>query len=222
MSNIKALIYKYKHNNTTYFVEGYDETTMRTCLEQKLGIESGTLTKGVSPNYTKELKRIWDKNDKAFYLTLKKEETTDESSLKKHKQDRHALYELDLLLSEDMGFIGGLNDIVIKSLDLNLILWTQSNKGYPMAYSVEGSKLQHQTDKIYRFGKLSAAYWYVRNRLIERELAEVNYKGKTITNLEMCDSFIAGFGSANIHLDKNKCLSGTMQHVNHLPLEFVK
>ena len=228
---LKATIFKYKHGNTTYFAEGYEEQQIRTHLETKLGIPVGTLLKGTAPDFNKELKRIWDKNDNEYYLTLRKEDTVSETDLKKKKQERHTLYELELLLKEDPVFLGGVNDILIKDPANNTLMWAQgfisekpSGKGFPMVYTFQGSTNSDMTDKTYRFKRVSGAYWYVRGQLIEQNLADLAYKGKRVdelTNLEMCDSFVAGFGNADI-VAKDSGLLVHRSHALNVPLELLK
>jgi hypothetical protein len=228
---LKAMIFKYKWNNVVYYAEGYDEAQMRACLEVKLGISAGTLLKGVAPDFNKELKRIWDKNDKDYFLTLRKEDTVSEVDLKKKKQERHTLYELELLLKEDPVFLGGVNDILIKDPANAVLMWAQgfisekpSGKGFPMVYTFQGSTQSDMTDKTYRFRRISGAYWYVRNQLIEHQLGDLAYRGKKVeelTNLEMCDSFVAGFGNADI-VGVDGGLLVRREHTSHLPLDLLK
>jgi len=228
---LKATIFKYKHVDKIYFAEGYEETQIRTHLEAKLGIPVGTLLKGTAPDFNKELKRIWDKNDNEYYLTLRKEDTVSETELKKKKQERHTLYELELLLKEDPTFLGGVNDILIKDPANNVLMWSQgfisekaSGKGFPMVYTFQGSTNSDMTDKTYRFKRISGAYWYVRGQLIEQNLADLAYRGKRVdelTNLEMCDSFVAGFGNADI-VGVDGGLLVRRSHALNVPLELLK
>jgi hypothetical protein len=187
---MKPLIFAYKHNNITYYAEGYTEESIRFSVEKKLNLQQGTLQKGRKPDYNKELKEIWNKNNPKMRLLLTKEQTTSKDEIDNNKKKQHCLYELDLLLSEDKAFLSGINDITITDSNLEVKLYP--NTGHVMAY--EG-KLKNVND-IYRFPNgISDAYRHVRKNIINLGLGNELYKKSEITNLEMCDSMICGYSN---------------------------
>ena len=227
---MKALIYKYFFNKKTYYAEGYEEEDIRSSLEKHLKVTTGSLKKGVVPSYRKELIRIWDpkETNSVFTLTLNKRDTTSNEKLSDYKTKQHVLYELNLLLKEDINFLNGINDIVTTNANNEVKLWYKHNvyktnkngetyideKGYDMCYSFKGSTDDIDTSKIYRFKNLSKAYWYVRNQLIKFGLDDKTYKRSSCTNLEICDSFITGFGNADIYKSYSKLDGETVEDLS--------
>lgn len=195
---MKAFIYAYQVNDTTYYAEGYNEKDVRSKLEEKLNLQKDSLSKGKRPDFNKELKRIWNPKDKKFYLTLTKVDTTNEKKLADIKAKKNALYELELLLKEDKRFLSGVNEPTIANMSMKakkvsgFDFSMYNNTGYEMCYNNPDGDV----DDVYRFKKLTDAYWHVRKNLIETEQSNDAYKkNPTITNIEICDSFIAGFGN---------------------------
>lgn len=204
---MRPKIYKYNYKGQTYYAEGYVESSIRLTLENYLQIIPGTLRKGESPDFNSELKLIWDKRNTTHVLTLNKEQTTSRDELKTFKRKQHCLYELRLLLKEDVKFLNGPQGHVIANEDNEVKFWNNlyiaddgSELGHKMCYSFQGSTDPDMTDKIYRFKNIAAAYHYVRNELIKYNIHDDKFN-KNFTNLEMCDSFIAGFGNADMYLD---------------------
>lgn len=197
---MKPFIYAYDHNGLTYYAEGFDEPSIRKAVETKLNIEQGSLPKGRRPDYNKELKEIWNKNNKKMKLFLTKEQTSSKDEIEHNKAKQHCLYELDLLLSEDSNFLSGINDILVKHPNSNVMMYP--NTGFNMCYS---SNLV-DNDLIYRFPKgIIDAYWYVRKNIIELGLNNSPYKRTDMTVLEACDSILAGFNSvAKVDFNKEK------------------
>lgn len=222
---MKALIFRYHYNNNSYYVEGYVEEEMRACLEKHLGIELGTLKQGIKPDVNRELKLIWNPKITTHKLTLNKEQTTDRSKLHDYKKKQHCLYELDLFLKQDESFLNGVNDIIITDPINEVEMWYRhgpSSSGYAMCYSFKGSKKPEATNLIYRFKSISAAYHYMRSELIKNGLADSLYKNKQITCLEMCDSFIAGFGNPDLARRKGSDVIFTKSISNNsFPIELV-
>lgn len=201
---MKVKIYRYKYNNKNYYAEGYDEANIRLTLENYLQVSPGTLKPGESPDFNTELKLIWDKRNTSHVLTLTKEQTTSREELKQFKEKQHCLYELGLLLKEDKNFLNGKQGHIIanefnqvKFLNCKIVLPDGREIGEEICYSFQGSEESYMTDRIYRFTSLANAYKYVRSELIRLNLANEMYN-KNFTNLEMCDSFIAGFGNADL------------------------
>lgn len=206
---MKVKIYRYKYNNKTYYAEGYDEVNIRLTLENYLQVVPGTLSVGESPDFNTELKLIWDKRNTSHVLTLTKEQTTSRDQLKLYKDKQHCIYELGLLLKEDKAFLNGLQGHIIanegnqvKFLNCKMVKSNGDEIGHEICYSFQGSSDPDMTDRIYRFRNLASAYKYVRSELVRLELSEGMYN-KNFTNLEMCDSFIAGFGNADLFLLDN-------------------
>jgi hypothetical protein len=177
---MKAFIFAYDIEGKTYYGEGYNEEDVRKAIAKSLNLSS--VPKGRRPDFNKELKRIWDKKDKKYFLTVQKENTIS----KEKQKEIHNIK----ILKEDKKFLSGVNDIIIAQENLEFHLY--NNTGHIMCY---GNPNGINNDDIYRFKKLSDAYWYVRNNLIKYNLHNKSYKKTELTNLEMCDSFIAGFGN---------------------------
>jgi len=201
---MKVKIYRYKYNNKNYYAEGYEESNIRLTLENYLQVVPGTLSQGESPDFNTELKLIWDKRNTSHVLTLTKEQTTSREQLKGFKEKQHCIYELNLLLREDKHFLNGFQGHVIanegnqvKFLNCKIIKPNGEEIGHEICYSFAGSTDSDMTDRIYRFRNLATAYKYVRSELIRLGLDELLYN-RNFTNLEMCDSFIAGFGNADL------------------------
>ena len=202
---MKAKIYKYHHNDKTYYAEGYDEKDIRNSLESHLNLKDNTLEEGKSPDFKNELKLIWDKSNTTHKLTLNKYNTTPKKKIRLHKQKSQCLHDLDRLLREDVKFLEeNYNDEVISNKNNHIIYIntkdiTFDNKevGYTIFHSINGDK---DISKAYRFPSLADAYKYVRSQLVKLDLADKLYKKTQLTNLEMCDSFIAGFGSGEVLL----------------------
>lgn len=206
---MKPLIFSYVHNGNTYYAEGYDENVIREALEKKLGLNENTLKRGRKPNFETELKRIWDKKDKEFFLSLTKEQTTNQEEIENNRRRQHCLYELDLLLKEDQNFLSGINDLVLIDQTNNVELYY--NTGHIMSY--RNSKKDNNI--IFRFKQMSDAYWHVRKNIIDLDLQDIKYKKTEVTNLEMCDSFIAGFGNSTQPIDINN------KSTRELPIGFL-
>lgn len=197
---MKAIIYKYRYNRKFYYAEGYDEETIRTCLERKLNLEEGSIEPGIKPDYYRELKRIWNKSDTRYKLTLRKEETTNQEELQSFKSKQHCLYELDLFLKHDMTFLSGINDTVKNNPSNRIEMYykhgpEESEIGYDMAYSFKGIAHHQNCDTVYRFPKWPNAYSHIRSSLIKLGIADESYKNTDLTNMDMCDSTTAGFGN---------------------------
>ena len=201
---MRPKIYKYQHNNETYYAEGYEETSIRLTLENYLRLKSGSLLEGKSPDFKTELQLIWDRRNTTHVLTLKKEQTTSRKQLSLFKQKQHCVYELRLLLSENETFISGTQGDVIANENNNVKFWNskyiKSNGdevGWEMCYSFQDSTDPSETEKIYRFKNIHLAYDYVRSEIIKLGIEEEPFN-KNFTNLEMCDSFTAGFGNPDL------------------------
>jgi hypothetical protein len=187
---MKPLIFAYEHNNKTYYAEGFNEESIRKAVEVKLNLPSNTLQKGRKPDYNRELKEIWNRNNKNMTLLLNKDQTTPKEEVDLNKKKQHCMYELDLLLREDKDFLSGVNDNVVMDSTLEVKLYP--NTGYIMAYWTKAG----DNDKIYRFyNGITDAYWYVRNNIINLGISDWQYKKTNCTVLEMCDSMITGFNN---------------------------
>ena len=201
---MRPKIYRYQHNSKTYYAEGYNEGNVRVTLESYLQIPKDSLKPGTAPDFKTELKLIWDKRNKTHTLTLRKEQTTSREQLQSFKRKQHCLYELKLLLKEDVNFLNGHQGHVIAD-ELNEVKFWNSKYitddgreiGHEMCYSFKGSTEPNMTNRIYRFKNLGTAYNHVRSNLIKYGLGDEKFN-RNFTNLEMCDSFISGFGSACI------------------------
>lgn len=187
---MKSIIFAYEHNNNTYYAEGFDEESIRKAIEKKLNLKPDTLTKGRKPDYNKELKEIWNKNNPAMKLFLTKDQTSSRDEIELNKKKQHCLYELDLFIKEDHKFLSGVNDKVVMEPNNEVRLYP--NTGHEMCYF---STLP-DNNKIYRFpnGAIDA-YWYIRNCITTLGISNWTYKKTNIGVLEICDSFIAGFNS---------------------------
>jgi hypothetical protein len=214
---MKPLIFAYKYDNVTYYAEGYTEEEIRRHVELKLNLQPNTLHRGRKPDYNKELKEIWNKNNKAMRLLLTKEQTSSKEDIEANKKKSHCLYELDLFLAEDKNFLSGVNDIMVNDPDLEIRLFP--NTGYAMAYYGKISDLNN----IYRFPRgIVDAYQHIRRTLVALNIADLNYKKTSISNVEMCDSMIAGFNSPNkVDLSNPKSNMNPKDHVI-LPLGMLK
>lgn len=202
---MKSKIYRYNYNDVDYYAEGYDEDNIRQSMEVYLQLDKDTLSKGISPNFEKELLLIWDKKNTTHYLTLNKRQTTSKDDLKLYKRKQSCLYELSELLKESVDFLeysyhryilSNKNDDVV-FMNSRYIKDDESQIGHIICYSYKGSTDLNMTNSIYRFKNLADAYKHVRFNLIDLGLDSMKYKKSELTNLEMCDSFIAGFGSAD-------------------------
>ncbi len=201
---MRPKIYKYQYSGKTYYAEGYDEESIRLTMENYLQLKSGTLKKGSSPDFKTELKLIWDRRNTTHVLTLKKEQTTSRKRLKSFKEKQHCIYELRLLLSENETFISGTQGHVIANEDNNVKFWNSkyikpdgTEVGIEMCYSFKDSTDFNDTANIYRFKNIHKAYEYVRSEIIRLDIQEERFN-KNFTNLEMCDSFLAGFGNPDL------------------------
>jgi len=202
---MRPKIYRYDYNGKTYYAEGYDETTIRTTLETYLRIQTSTLSVGKAPDFNTELKLIWDRRNTSHVLTLNKEQTTTREQLQVFKRKQHCIYELKLLLKESVNFLeNGHQGHVIANESNEVKFWNskyikddKTEIGHTICYSFRGSTDPDMTSRIYRFKNLGAAYKYVRNNLIRLQITEEPFN-RNFTNLEMCDSFISGFGSADL------------------------
>jgi hypothetical protein len=191
-----------------YYAEGYNEDTIRAAMETYLQIPANTLEAGKAPNFNSELKLIWDRRNTTHKLTLTKEQTTNRDQLALFKKKQHCLYELRLLLKEDVNFLenGRQGDVVADEKN-EVKFWNcryvkdDKEVGHSVCYSFRGSTDPDMISRIYRFRNLASAYKYVRNKLIRFELTDDPFN-RNFTNLEMCDSFIAGFGSAELSVVK--------------------
>ena len=201
---MKPKIYKYQHNEKTYYAEGYEEESIRLTLENYLRLPSNSLSKGKSPDFKTELKLLWDRRNTTHVLTLKKEQTTSRNKLNSFRKKQHCVYELRLLLSENQSFISGTQGDVIANENNNVKFWNSKyiktngdEVGWEMCYSFKESTDPSETSKIYRFKNIMKAYDYVRRQIIELGIEDEAFN-KNFTNLEMCDSFIAGFGNPDL------------------------
>jgi len=185
-----------------FYGEGYLEEDIRSSLEGHFKIKKGSLDKGLRPDYKNELVKLWDRNNKKYKLTLNKSQTTSKEKIYLYKKQQHVKYELKLLLSENNQFLTGTRGDVIADPE-NEVRFLNSkyitNDGYEVGdevcYSFRGSTELSDTCKIYRFHSMYDAYHYVRNQIIKFKLSDVKYN-KNFTCLEMCDSFITGFGNS--------------------------
>lgn len=201
---MRPKIYRYEYNKKVYYAEGYKEDSVRRTLELFLQLPNDTLLQGKAPDFNTELKLIWDKRNTTHVLTLTKEQTTSRQELKTFKKKQHCIYELRLLLREDINFLNGHQGHVIANEENEVKFWNSKyikddgvEIGYEMCYSFKGSTNSEMTDKIYRFKNLGTAYKYVRKNIIDLEIQDEFYN-RNLTNLEICDSFITGFGSADL------------------------
>lgn len=212
---MKPLIFAYEHNNKTYYAEGFNEESIRRAVESKLNLPSNTLSRGRKPDYNRELKEIWNRNNKNMNLFLNKEQTTPKEEIDVNKKKQHCMYELDLLLKEDKEFLAGINDMIVMDSGADVKLYP--NTGHIIPYSTRLPDIK----KIYRFGNgLSDAYWYIRNNIINLGIADWQYKKSNCTVLEMCDSMIAGFNSP-IKVDINNPNYDIKNHNRSLPLSLL-
>jgi len=208
---MRPKIYRYEYNGKVYYAEGYDEVIIRATLETYLQIIKDTLKVGRAPDFNTELKLIWDRRNTTHVLTLTKEQTTSREQLQLFKRKQHCLYELRLLLREDVNFLeNGHQGHVIANEENEVKFWNckyikddGKEIGHSICYSFQGSTDPDMTNRIYRFKNLGTAYKYVRNNLIRLKLGEESYN-RNITNLEACDSFIAGFGSAELQIVRDE------------------
>lgn len=212
---MRPKIYRYQHNGKRYYAEGYDEANIRLTLENYLQIVPGSLKPGAKPDFNTELKLIWDKRNTTHVLSLKKEQTTSKAQLQTFRKKQHCIYELKLLLKEDKTFLNGHQGHVIaneenevKFLNCKYIKDDGTEIGDTICYSFQGSTDPDMTSRIYRFGNIIAAYKYVRSELFKNNIQNENFN-KNITNLEACDSFISGFGSADLYLNNNNIIVKT-------------
>jgi hypothetical protein len=204
---MKAKIYKYTYNTKVYYAEGFEEANVKLTLENYLQIKPGSLDKGTAPDFNTELKLIWDKRIKTHVLTLTLDQTTSRAELSSFKKKQHCLYELMLLLREDKSYLNGFQGHVKANEANNVKYWNSkyikndgSEIGEEMCYSFRDSTDPDDIAQIYRFKNMFTAYNHVRAELIKYELADIKYNAN-FTNIEMCDSFIAGFGNADLYLD---------------------
>jgi len=209
---MRPKIYRYQHNEKRYYAEGYDEANVRLTLENYLQIVPGSLKPGAKPDFNTELKLIWDKRNTTHVLSLKKEQTTSRAQLQTFRKKQHCVYELRLLLKEDKTFLNGHQGHVIanednevKFLNCKYIKDDGTEIGDTVCYSFQGSTDPDMTSRIYRFKSLATAYKYVRNELFKYDIQDEAFN-KNITNLEVCDSFISGFGNADLYLDNNNIM----------------
>ncbi len=200
---MKALIYKFQVGNKTYFAEGFNEEDVILLLKSKLN--TSEIGKPFNPKPW-ELKRIWDKNDNEYYLTIS---CKDFPNIDKIKKQQHALHELRLLLKEDHKFLSGINNDVAHKLRIKFnenadFKYPETLKGwvFPIAFLDSNNKLDSNKktiDQAYRFPTLKSAYDHVRNQLIESGMSDVLSENKEFTYLEMCDSFWCGLGNKTKH-----------------------
>lgn len=224
---MKAKIFKYWWNKTVYYAEGFDEPTVRLCLENYLQIPQGSLKTGEKPDLEKELKLIWNKSNKTHKLTLTKEHTTSKEELQLQGKKMHCLYELKLLLKEDERFLSGVRGDIAADEENEVKFWGTkyihpdgSECGIEMCWSFQGSRSPEMTDRIYRFRNIGVAYRHIRYELIKYGLADdLCSFNKNFTNLEMCDSFITGFGNADMFREGENIHTRTPHKVNEKALK---
>ena len=120
---MKPKIYRYDYNETVYYAEGYTEEAVRRTLELYLQVPSETLDVGKAPDFNTELKLIWDRRIETHKLTLTKEQTTSRTELKLFKRKQHCVYELRLLLREDINFLNGHQGHIIANEENEVKFW---------------------------------------------------------------------------------------------------
>jgi hypothetical protein len=221
---MKSTIYKYTYNGKVHYAEGYNEPSIRTALENYLHITPGTLSVGVSPALS-ELKLIWDRSNKTHRLTLSKEQTTPREQLEQQRKKQHAIHELRQLLREDEKFLNGMQGHIIANEENEVRMWNSKvtfedgiDRGHEMCYTFRGSRDPDMTDSIYRFKRLSNAYKHVRSELIRLGIQDEMFN-KNFTTLEICDSFIAGFGNADLYQQGKDIMVKSQHQINQSALK---
>lgn len=210
---MKAKVFKLKIEKQAFLVEAFEETRAKEYLANKKNVDVSTIiVDKISPD---ELKLIWSKK---LQLFATKEQTSNSAEIKANKDKVTVLYDLERLLKEDNRFLSQYREDVLNNpsnhvrLRYNVdIKNMKASFPWVVCDSINMTLEENQefgTDSVFKFPTICHAYWYVRKELIRLNIGNIPYKGNPeVTNLEMCDSFIAGFGTPHMNgnnLDVNQ------------------